>query len=106
MAKSTADQDNRPPCTAAAEPEKYNQVGEIVLKLLLDKKPVNKTNFRQLAPDLWDYFKESSILNTIKTWKAKHKKGASEEGASFEAKESKSKLSMFEVNVLEKNSPF
>ena len=90
--KSTADQDNRPPCTAAAEPEKYNQVGEIVLKLLLDKQNVNKTNFRKLAPDLWDYFKETSIQNTIITWKKKHEKGASEEGASFEDKKGKLKV--------------
>ena len=76
MAKSTAKQDNRPPCTAKAEPEKYTEVGEIVLKLLLNKQSVNKTNFKKLAPDLWDYFQETSILNTIKTWEKKHKKEA------------------------------
>lgn len=92
MAKSTADQDNRPPCTAVAEPEKYNQVGEIVLKLLLAKQNVNKTNFRKLSPDLWDYFKETSIQNTIKTWKTKHEKAASEEGASFEDNKGKLKV--------------
>jgi hypothetical protein len=74
----SGEKDWRPPCTKLSDPDAYKRVGEIVETLILDGKPPNKKNFREVDPELFDRFKESSIVNTIGTWKRKiletHKK--------------------------------
>jgi hypothetical protein len=70
-AGTSSQKDWRPPCTKAQDPEAYKRVGEIVETIILNGQIPSKKTFREIDPELYDRFKESSIRNTINTWKRK-----------------------------------
>eukprot|EP00557_Chaetoceros_sp_GSL56_P008218 CAMPEP_0176499222 /NCGR_PEP_ID=MMETSP0200_2-20121128/12802_1 /TAXON_ID=947934 /ORGANISM="Chaetoceros sp., Strain GSL56" /LENGTH=73 /DNA_ID=CAMNT_0017897607 /DNA_START=132 /DNA_END=350 /DNA_ORIENTATION=+ len=49
----------------------HRRVGEIVETIILNGEVPGKRTFREIDPELWDRFKESSIKNTLLTWKKK-----------------------------------
>jgi hypothetical protein len=67
----SSQKDWRPPCTKTSDPDAYRRVGEIVETIILNGEIPGKRTFREVDPELWDRFKESSIKNTLLTWKKK-----------------------------------
>jgi len=88
-----SEKDWRPPCTKLQDPEAYKRVGEIVETLIVNGKNPCKQTFREIDPELWDRFKESSIKNTLSTWKKKILAVHKEEGLPCKKAEGKSKMS-------------
>jgi hypothetical protein len=68
---TSSQKDWRPPCTKAQDPEGYKRVGEIVETIILNGQNPSKKTFREIDPELFDSYKETSIKNTIASLKRK-----------------------------------
>jgi hypothetical protein len=66
---TSSQKDWRPPCTKAQDPEGYKRVGEIVETIILNGQTPSKKAFREIDPELFDSYKETSVKNTIQSWK-------------------------------------
>jgi len=77
---STSQKDWRPPCTQKQDPEAYKRIGEIVETIILNGDIPNKRTIREIDPEIWDRFKETSVRNTVATWKKKVQAALKAEG--------------------------